>query len=172
VLGRLSRPCRPSRRVVRADPYHRSCRATLAIASRGRAVAGIIFARDEAATVQRDNVEIFVIFAGLVCAAHIRRDSIATSESEANPIATAGDLRRVFQRLENRTVVANNFGFVADTVLAPDFRDRQLAARSLGALLAFRSRLTGLAFRAALAAWGVELGLIDETDILLQKCCG
>jgi hypothetical protein len=34
------------------------------------AVAGVIFARDEAVTVQGDEIEIFIVFAGLVCAAH------------------------------------------------------------------------------------------------------
>jgi len=87
-----------------------------------------LVARDEAVTVQRDDVEIFVVFARLVCTADIRRSpvaAIATCTREQTPMRMIGRRRFawVLQCLEHRAVMSDDVPSVRNLVRVPGPRD-------------------------------------------------
>src|SRR5262249_53194369 len=84
-----------------------------------RTLAGIVPACNEARTIHRADVELVILLARFVSPAHLRRNCIAARERKTSPITAARHLRGIFQRLEHRAVVANNFGLIGDAVLLP-----------------------------------------------------
>src|SRR5262245_3463100 len=106
-----------------------------------RADAGIIAPGDVAGAFIYDDIKPLVLFIRVICAAHIRRSpitAVAAGACDTHPIWATGGLCSVLARLPERTVVANDFALVDDTLLAPNLRNRQLARHRQKALFLLR----------------------------------